>query len=78
MGGKGAVCARAAFAGLFAMLRWARPKVIWPLLPKKGTRNPTRLSTRRKILVLLGAHEPSKAGRGPAVADGPGLVPYSR
>ena len=29
LGGKGAVCARAVFAGLFAILRWGRPKVIW-------------------------------------------------
>ena len=76
LGGKGAVCARAVFAGLFAILRWGRPKVICRC--KKGTRNPTRMSTRRKIFVLLGAREPSKAGRGPAVSDGPGLVPYSR
>ncbi len=78
MGGTGAVGARAAFAGPFAMRRWGRPKVIWPLLPKKGTRNPTRLATRRKIFVLLGAQEPSRAGRGPAVAAGPRLVPHSR
>ena len=79
LGGKGAVCARAVFAGLFALLRWGRPKVIWAKQrPKKGTRNPTRLATRRGIFVLPGAREPSGAGRGPAVAAGPGLVPHSR
>ena len=79
MGGKGAVCARAAFAGLFAILRWGGPKVIWENSGrKKGTRNPTRLATRREISVLPGAREPSEAGRGPAVAAGPGLVPHSR
>ena len=62
--------ARALFAGPFAMLRRGGPK--------KGTRNPTRLATRREIFVLPGAHEPSEAGRGPAVAGGPGLVPHSR
>ena len=76
MGGKGAVCARAVFAGLFAILRWGRPKVIFALLPKRT--NPTRLSTRRKIFVPLGAREPSEAGRGPTGAAGPGLVPHSR
>ena len=35
LGGKGAVCARAVFAGLFAILRWGRPKVIFALLPKR-------------------------------------------
>ena len=44
----------------------------------KGTRNPTRLATRRRIFVPLGAREPSRADRGPAGADGPGLVPHSR
>ena len=53
-------------------------EVIWPLLPKKGTRNPTRLATRRNIFVRLGAREPSEAGRGPAGAAGPGLVPHGR
>ena len=70
LGGKGAVGARAAFAGPFAMLRRGGPK--------KGTRNPTRLATRRRIFVPLGAREPSRAGRGPAGAAGPGLVPHSR
>ena len=45
---------------------------------KKGTRNPTRLATRREIFVPLGAREPSEAGRGPAGAAGPGLVPHGR
>ena len=35
LGGKGAVCARAVFAGLFAILRWGRPKVIWAAVAKR-------------------------------------------
>ena len=54
LGGKGAVCARAAFTGLFGILRWGRPKVICAVWGKKGTRNPTRMSTRRRISVLFG------------------------
>ena len=77
-GGTGAVGARAAFAGLKWQLRRGLPRVIWPLFPKGATRNPTRLATRRRIFVRLGAREPSRAGRGPAVAEGPGLVPHSR
>ena len=75
-GGTGAVGARAAFAGLKWQLRRGLPRVIWPLFPKGATRNPTRLATRRRIFVPLGAREPSEAGRGPAVAAGPGLVLY--
>ena len=77
-GGTGAVGARAAFAGLKWQLRRGLPRVIWPLFPKGATRNPTRLATRRGIFVLRGAREPSRAGRGPAGAAGPGLVPHSR
>ena len=74
-----ALCLR----GCFAKLRWGRPKVD-AAMPKRehpsprGTRKPTRMSTRSEILVLLGAQEPPKAGRGPAGAAGPGLVPHSR
>ena len=74
-----ALCLR----GCFAKLRWGRPKVD-AAMPKRehpsprGTRKPTRMSTRSEIFVLLGAREPSEAGRGPAVAGGAGLVPHSR